>query len=81
MNRQAQVLIGDLVPTTPEAQQSNDRTHVLPPALINLVGVILNALRSRHKMSEKGQIEIRILLTRLVSWCPFAEQVCRMGME
>ena len=59
MDRQAQILISDLVPTTPEAQQSNDRTHVLPPALINLVGVILNALRSCYEMSEKGQIEVR----------------------
>ena len=59
MDRQAQILISDLVPTTPEAQQSNDQTHVLPPALMTLAGVILNALRSCHKMSEKGLIEIR----------------------
>ena len=59
MDRQAQILISDLVPTTPEAQQSNDRTHVLPPALITLAGVILNAPRSCYEMSEKGQIEVR----------------------
>lgn len=72
MDRQAQILISDFGPTTPEAQQSNDRTHVLPPALINLVGVILNALRSSHKMSEKGLIEIRHSVKdagKLVSIC------------
>jgi hypothetical protein len=72
MDRQAQILISDLVPTTPEAQQSNDRTHVLPPALITLAGVILNALRSSHTMSEKGLIEIRHSVNgtgKLVSIC------------
>ena len=72
VDRQAQILISDLVPTTPEAQQSNDRTHVLPPALITLAGVILNALRSSHTMSEKGLIEIRHSVNgtgKLVSIC------------
>ena len=72
VDRQAQILISDLVPTTPEAQQSNDRTHVLPSALITLAGVILNALRSSHKMSEKGQIEVRHSVDetgKLVSIC------------
>jgi len=54
MNRHAQLLIGDLAPSIPEAQQQNNRTDVLPPALINLAGQILKALRSRHEMSEKG---------------------------
>jgi hypothetical protein len=47
------------MPTTPGVQQPNDQTHVLPPALITLAGVVLNALRSSHTMSEKGLIEIR----------------------
>ena len=59
MNRQAQLLISDLVPTTPEAQQPNRRTDVLPPALISLADEMLRVLRSRHEMSEKGQFEIR----------------------
>ena len=59
MNRQAHLLICDMVPTTPEAQQPNHRTDVLPPALINLAGEILSVLRSRHEISEKGQFEIR----------------------
>jgi hypothetical protein len=59
INRQAHLLISDLVPTTPEAQQPNNRTDVLPPALINLAGEILSVLRSRHEINEKGQFEIR----------------------
>jgi hypothetical protein len=59
MNCQAQILVSGLVPTTPEAQQPNDRTDVLPPILINLAGEILRALRSRHERSEKGLFEIR----------------------
>jgi hypothetical protein len=59
MNRQAHVLISDLVLTTPAPQQPNNRTGVLPPALINLAGEILSVLRSRHEMSVKGQFEIR----------------------
>ena len=59
INRQAHLLICDLVPTIPEAQHPNHRTDVLPPALINLAGEILSVLRSRHKISEKGQFEIR----------------------
>ena len=59
MNRQAQILISDLVPTTPETQQRNHRSDVLPPALVNLSREILRVLRKRHKMSEKGQFEIR----------------------
>lgn len=59
MNRQSHLLISDLVPTTPEAQQPNHRTDVLPPALINLAGEILRVLRRRHERSEKGQFEIR----------------------
>ncbi|HSL02541.1 MAG TPA: hypothetical protein VK901_03260 [Nitrospiraceae bacterium] len=59
MNRQTQILISSLVPTTPEAQQPNDRMHALPPALINLAGEILCVLRSRHEMSEKGRLVIR----------------------
>jgi len=59
MNRQAQLLISDLVSTTPAAQQPNHRTDVLPPALTNLADEILRVLRSRHEMSKKGQFEIR----------------------
>jgi hypothetical protein len=59
MNRQAHVVIDDLVSTTPETHQPNNRTGVLPPALINLAGEILRVLRSRHEMSVKGQFEIR----------------------
>ena len=59
MNRQAHVVISDLAPTTQSAQQPNNRTGVLPPALISLAGEILSVLRSRHEMSEKGQFEIR----------------------
>ena len=59
MNRQAHVLFSDLVPTTQAVQQPNNRTDILPPALINLAGEILSVLRSRHEMSEKGQFEIR----------------------
>ena len=59
MNRQAHLLISDLVPTTPEAQQPNHRADLLPPALINLAGEILGMLRRRHEMSEKGEFEIR----------------------
>lgn len=59
MNHHAQILVRGLMPTTPEVQQPNDRTHVLPPALITLAGVILSALQSSHTMSEKGQFEIR----------------------
>jgi hypothetical protein len=59
INRQAHLLIRDLVPTTPEAQHPNHRTDVLPPALINLAGEILSVLRSRHEINEKGQFEIR----------------------
>lgn len=59
LNSQALILIRSLMPTTPGVQQPNDQTHVLPPALITLVGVVLNALRSSHTMSEKGLIEIR----------------------
>ena len=58
MNRQAHLLISDLVPTTPEAHRPNNRTGVLPPALINLAGEIIRVLRSRHERSEKGQFEI-----------------------
>ena len=63
LNRQAHVLISDLAPMTPETQQSNHRTEILPPVLINLVGEILSVLRSRHEMSKKGQIEIRYFLS------------------
>ena len=59
MNRQAHLLISDLAPTTSEAQQSNHRADLLPPALINLAGEILRMLRRRLEMSEKGQFEIR----------------------
>jgi hypothetical protein len=59
LNHQAQILITGLMPSTPEVQQPNNRTGILPPALINLAGVILSALRSRHERNEKGQIEIR----------------------
>lgn len=59
MNRQAHLLISDLAATTPEVQQADHRTDLLPPALINLAGEILKELRSRHEMSEKGQFEIR----------------------
>ena len=59
INRQAHLLICDLVPTTPEAQHPNHRTDVLPPALINLAGEILSVLRSRHEINEKRQFEIR----------------------
>jgi hypothetical protein len=59
MNRQAHLLISDLAPTTPEAQQPNHRTDILPPALINLAGEILRVLRIRYEMSEKGQFEIK----------------------
>jgi hypothetical protein len=59
MNRQAHLLISDLVPTTSAAQQPTNRTGVLPPALVDLSREILSALRSRHEMSEKGQFEIR----------------------
>ena len=59
MNRRAQVLISDLVPTTQAPQQLNNRTDILPPVLINLAGEILSVLRSRHEMSVKGQFEIR----------------------
>ena len=59
MNRQAHLLISDLAPTTPEAQQLNHRTDVFPPARINLAGEIIRVLRSRHEMGEKGQLEIQ----------------------
>jgi hypothetical protein len=59
INRQAHLLICDLVPTTPEAQHPNHQTNVLPPVLINLAGEILSVLRSRHEINEKGQFEIR----------------------
>jgi len=59
MNRQAQILISDLVPTTPETQQSNHRSDVLPPVLVNLSREILRVLRKRHKMSEKVQCVIQ----------------------
>jgi hypothetical protein len=59
INRQAHLLICDLVPTTPEALHPNHRTNVLPPVLINLAGEILSVLRSRHEINEKGQFEIR----------------------
>ena len=59
MNRQAHLLIGGLVCTTPEAHQSNDRTQVLPPALADLADEIFRVLQSRHERSEKGQFEIR----------------------
>lgn len=38
MNRQAHLLISDLVPTTPETQQPNHRSDILPPVLINSGG-------------------------------------------
>jgi len=59
INRQAHLLICDLGPTTPEAQQPNHRTDGLPPALINLACEILSVLRRRHEINEKGQFEIR----------------------
>ena len=59
LNRQALILIRDVVPAAPEAQLPNNRTHVLPPALINLAGTILRVLRRRHERGEKGQFEIR----------------------
>ena len=59
INRQAHLLICDLVPTPPKAQHPNHRTDVLPPALINLAGEILSVLRSRHEINEKRQFEIR----------------------
>ena len=59
LNRQARFLINGLASTTSEAQQPNNRTGILPPALINLAGEILSVLRSRHEMKEKGQFEIR----------------------
>ena len=59
INRQAHLLICDLVPTIPQAQHPNHRTDVLPPALNNLAGEILSVLRSRHEKNEMGQFEIR----------------------
>ena len=59
MNRQARLLISSVAPTIPEAQQLNQRTDDLPPALINVAGEILSVLRSRHEMGEKGPLEIR----------------------
>lgn len=59
INREAQLLISDLVPTTPEARQPDHRTNVLPPALIGVADEIIRGLRSRHERSEKGQFEIR----------------------
>jgi hypothetical protein len=59
VNRQAQILIRDLASTALEVKQLNDRTHVLPPMLINLAGEILRVLRSRHERNEKGLLEIR----------------------
>jgi hypothetical protein len=59
MNRQARLLISDLVSATPEAQQPNYRADILPPILINVASEILRALGRRHEMSEKGQFEIR----------------------
>jgi hypothetical protein len=59
LNHQAQILMTGLMPTTPEVQQPNNRTGILPPALINLASVILSVLRSRHERNEKGQVEIR----------------------
>lgn len=59
MNRQAQILISDLVPITPETQQSNHRSDILPPMLINLAGEIFSVLRNRHEMSENGQFVIQ----------------------
>ena len=59
VNRQAHLLISDLLPTTSEAQQPNNRTDVLPSALINLSHEILSLLRSCRELSEKWQFEIR----------------------
>ena len=59
LNRQARFLINGLASTTSEAQQPNNRTGILPPALINLAGEIFSVLRSRHEMKEKGQFEIQ----------------------
>ena len=59
MNRQAHLLISDLVPTTPETQQPNHRSDILPPVLINLAGEIFSVLRNRHEMSENGQFVIQ----------------------
>lgn len=59
INRQAHLLICDLVPTTPAAQHPNHRTDGLPPALLNLACEILSVLRSRHEIKEQGQFEIR----------------------
>ena len=59
MSHHAQILITGLMPTTLEAQQPTNRTDILPPVLINLAGVILSVLQSRHEIGEKGQIEIR----------------------
>ena len=60
MNDQAQILISDMVPsTTPAAQQPNNRTEILPPALITLSREIIKVLRRRHERSEEGQFEIR----------------------
>jgi hypothetical protein len=64
MNRQAQVLFSDLVAATHAAQQPNNRTGVLPPALINPANEILKVLRRRHEMSDKGQFEIRHSVNR-----------------
>ncbi|MDN5943096.1 MAG: hypothetical protein L0H94_14540 [Nitrospira sp.] len=59
MNRQAHILISDLVPTTPKRQRSNHRSDILPPALVKLSREILSALRKRHKMREKGECVIQ----------------------
>lgn len=59
MNRQAQILISDLVPITSETQQPNHRSDILPPALVNLSREILSVLRSSHERSEKGQCVIQ----------------------
>ena len=59
MNDQAQIMISDMVPPKSPAQQPNNRTEILPPALITLSREIIRVLLKRHERSEKGQFEIR----------------------
>ena len=59
MNRQAQVLISDLGSHTSEAPQPNQRTDVLPPALVDLSGEILSLFETRHEKNGNGQFVIR----------------------
>lgn len=72
MNRQAIKLASLLGSVELNGQPSNDPTGILPPPLADMANEILKVLRSRHKMSEKGQIEIRRTVNetgKLVSIC------------